>query len=168
MLKFKQFLDEKILDNYRGKKLIATNHLSARKVERGATDDEIKHIFRKATDHLRDHDYGDHEKFLFYSNKYNRAIAFSHQKNTNNPKDKRKHLVATTIFPKGETYANKQTKSITVEGYSPEFVEYVNNFISEELRNKEPLSEVVFEGIEFYFLHGELDNLPFTEFVEIE
>ena len=168
MLKFKQFLEEEIFDKYRGKKLIATNHLISRQKERGASNDEIKHIFRKATDHLKDHDYGDHNKCLFYSKKYDRAIAFSHQRNISDPKDTRKHLIATTIFPKGDNYANKETKLINVEGYSPEFIAYVNTFIAEDLRNNEPLSEVIVEGVEFYFLHGELDNLPFTEFVEIE
>lgn len=168
MLKFKDFLEEEVLDNYRGKKLIATTHLSSRKTERGATDSEIKDIFRKATDHLKQNDYGDHEKFLFYSKKHDRAIAFAHAKNANDKKDKRKHLIATTIFPKGENYANKETKLVNVEGYSPEFIDYVNSIVAEELRVAEPLSEVIVEGVEFYFLHGVLDNLPFTEFVEVE
>jgi hypothetical protein len=168
MLKFKEFLGEAVLDYYRGKKLIATNHLTKRLDQRGSSNHELRHIFRKAAEHLEQNDYGDHNKFLFYSKKYNRAVAFSHQKNTSDPKDIRKHLVATTIFPAGEKYANAETKLVNVEGYSPEFIAYVNTIVNEESRNSEPLSEVMVEGVEFYFLHGQLDNLPFTEFVEVE
>ena len=70
MLKqFKEFINEEILDNYGGKKLLATSHFIDRQKERGASNDEVKDIFRKATDHLKQNDYGDQEKFLFYSKK---------------------------------------------------------------------------------------------------
>jgi len=111
---------------------------------------------------------GDQSKFLVYSKKYNQAVAFSYQQDTSNRKDKNKHLVATTIFPVGDKYANFSTKLITVEGYSEEFINYVNTFIPEQSRNEYPLSEVMVEGVEFYFLHGNLHNLPFTEFLEID
>jgi hypothetical protein len=168
MLKFKEFLGEAVLDYYHGKKLIGTSHLLKRQKERDVSDHELRHIFRKATDHLQDNDYGDQDKFLFYSKKFDRAVAFSHQQNTRDKADERKHLVATTVLPKGESYANRATQKVTVEGYSPEFISYVNSFIGEEARVAEPLSTVIVEDIEFYFLHGKLDNLPFVEFIEIE
>lgn len=183
MLKFKEFVDEEyvseeILAMHKGKKLIATSHLLDRQKERGATRDEVHDIFRKAADHLSQNDYGDHEKFLFYSKKHDRAIAFAHARNANDKKDKRRHLIATTIFPKGDTYANKETKMIQVEGakfpagssasFSPEFIAYVNRFVCESTTFEEPLTEVIVEGVEFYFLNGVLDSLPFTEFVELD
>lgn len=167
MKSFKQFMSEEVLDNYGGKKMYATNHFIDRKKERGANDAEVKHIFRSAVDHLNQNDYGDHENFLVYSKKHDRAIAFSHKQNPLS-KDKRKHLIAKTIFPKGENYANQQTKLVNVETFSPEFVEYINSLVSEETRNAEPLSEVILEDIEFCFLHGELDNTPEVECITVE
>jgi len=163
---FKSFIEEETIDNYGGKKLIATTHFKGRQKERNATDTEVKDIFRKATDHLKRNDYGDQEKFLFYSKKHDRAIAFAHKQI--NSKDKRKHLIATTVFPKGDSYANANTSKVEVESYSTQFTNYINSFISEDCRTAEPLSEVIFEGVEFYFLRGELDNTPFYECVTVE
>jgi hypothetical protein len=171
MLTFKQFKEtvtESVLDQYQGMKLITTKHYNDQLIARNNDQSAIKHIFRNAVDHLKDNDYGDQSKFLVYSKKYNQAVAFSYQQDTSNRKDKNKHLVATTIFPVGDKYANPSTKLITVEGYSEEFINYVNTFIPEQSRNEYPLSEVMVEGVEFYFLHGNLHNLPFTEFLEID
>jgi hypothetical protein len=170
--KFKDFISELVADNYGGKKLITTHHYYDRLDTRHHNDDSVKHavkdIFRKTVDHLKSNDYGDQSKFLVYSRKHNQAVAFSHQHNTNDRKDKRKHLVATTIFPVGDKHANPSVKLIHVEGYSPEFIAYVNEFITEEQRTEYPLSEVLVEDVEFYFLHGQLHNLPFTEFIEVD
>lgn len=168
MKKFKEFINELVADMYGGKKLITTHHYYDRLATRHNDERATKHIFRKAVDHLKNNDYGDQTKFLVYSRKHNQAVAFSHQKNTNDPKDKRKHLVATTIFPVGDKHANPSVKLIHVEGYSPEFIEYVNTFVTEEQRTEYPLSEVLVEDVEFYFLHGQLHNLPFVEFIEVE
>lgn len=168
MKKFKDFIEEKVVDNYLGKKLITTKHYYDRLATRHNDEHATKDIFRKAVDHLKDNDYGEQSKFLVYSRKHNQAVAFSHQKDTSNPRDKRKHMVATTIFPVGDKHANPSVKLINVEGYSPEFVEYVNSFVSEEQRTEYPLSEVLVEDVDFYFLHGELHNLPFVEFIEVE
>lgn len=123
----------------------------------------------KAVDHLKDskNNYGDFRKFLFFSKKYNQAVVFDYRKDKHNPKDKRKHLIATTIFKKGDKYANKETKLVMVEVYSPEFLNLIDSIISQEEQNAENLSEVILEGIEFYFYKGVLNNLPFTEFFEI-
>jgi hypothetical protein len=161
--KFKEFINELVADNYGGKKLITTHHYYDRLATRHNDEKATKDIFRKAVDHLKNNDYGDQTKFLVYSKKHNQAVAFSHQQNTNDRKDKRKHLVATTIFP-----VNPSVKLIHVEGYSPEFIDYVNTFVTEEQRTEYPLSEVLVEDVEFYFLHGQLHNLPFTEFIEID
>ncbi len=172
MKKFKEFIQEKVVDMYQGKKLISTHHyydrLDSRHNNEEATRQAVKHIFRKTVEHLKDHDYGDQKHFLAYSKSRNQAVAFSHQKNRNDRKDKRKHLIATTIFPVGDKHANPNTKLINVEGYSSEFIAYVNEFISEEQRTEYPLSEVLVEDVEFYFLNGQLHNLPFTEFIEVE
>lgn len=168
MKSFKNFIQEKVVDMYGGKKLITTTHYHERLAQRNNDEHALKHIFRKAVDHLKNHDYGDQSKFLVYSKKHNQAVAFSHQQNTSDRKDKRKHLVATTIFPVGDKHANPKSKLINVEGYSPEFASYVNEFVTEEQRTEYPLSEVLVEDVEFYFLHGELHNLPFTEFFEVE
>jgi hypothetical protein len=166
--KFKEFINELVADNYGGKKLITTHHYYDRLATRHNDEKATKDIFRKAVDHLKNNDYGDQTKFLVYSKKHNQAVAFSHQQNTNDRKDKRKHLVATTIFPVGDKHANPSVKLIHVEGYSPEFIDYVNTFVTEEQRTEYPLSEVLVEDVEFYFLHGQLHNLPFTEFIEVE
>jgi hypothetical protein len=166
--KFKEFINELVADNYGGKKLITTHHYYDRLATRHNDEKATKDIFRKAVDHLKNNDYGDQTKFLVYSKKHNQAVAFSHQQNTNDRKDKRKHLVATTIFPVGDKHANPSVKLIHVEGYSPEFIDYVNTFVTEEQRTEYPLSEVLVEDVEFYFLHGQLHNLPFTEFIEID
>ncbi len=168
MKKFKEFINELVADNYGGKKLITTHHYYDRLATRHNDEKATKDIFRKAVDHLKNNDYGDQTKFLVYSKKHNQAVAFSHQQNTNDRKDKRKHLVATTIFPVGDKHANPSVKLIHVEGYSPEFIDYVNTFVTEEQRTEYPLSEVLVEDVEFYFLHGQLHNLPFTEFIEID
>ena len=168
MKKFKQFINELVADNYGGKKLITTHHYYDRLATRHNDEKATKDIFRKAVDHLKNNDYGDQSKFLVYSRKHNQAVAFSHQQNTNDRKDKRKHLVATTIFPVGDKHANPSVKLIHVEGYSPEFIDYVNTFVTEEQRTEYPLSEVLVEDVEFYFLHGQLHNLPFVEFIEVE
>lgn len=168
MKKFKEFINELVADIYGGKKLITTHHYYDRLATRHNDEKATKDIFRKAVDHLKHNDYGDQTKFLVYSKKHNQAVAFSHQKNTNDPKDKRKHLVATTIFPIGDKHANPSVKLIHVEGYSPEFIEYVNTFVTEQQRTEYPLSEVLVEDVEFYFLHGQLHNLPFVEFIEVE
>ncbi len=168
MKKFKEFINELVADNYGGKKLITTHHYYDRLATRHNDEKATKDIFRKAVDHLKNNDYGDQTKFLVYSKKHNQAVAFSHQQNTNDRKDKRKHLVATTIFPVGDKHANPSVKLIHVEGYSPEFIDYVNTFVTEEQRTEYPLSEVLVEDVEFYFLHGQLHNLPFTEFIEVE
>jgi hypothetical protein len=165
--KFKEFINELVADNYGGKKLITTHHYYDRLATRHNDEKATKDIFRKAVDHLKNNDYGDQTKFLVYSKKHNQAVAFSHQQNTNDRKDKRKHLVATTIFPVGDKHANPSVKLIHVEGYSPEFIDYVNTFVTEEQRTEYPLSEVLVEDVEFYFLHGQLHNLPFTEFIEV-
>ena len=167
MKKFKEFINELVADNYGGKKLITTHHYYDRLATRHNDEKATKDIFRKAVDHLKNNDYGDQTKFLVYSKKHNQAVAFSHQQNTNDRKDKRKHLVATTIFPVGDKHANPSVKLIHVEGYSPEFIDYVNTFVTEEQRTEYPLSEVLVEDVEFYFLHGQLHNLPFTEFIEV-
>jgi hypothetical protein len=166
--KFKEFINELVADNYGGKKLITTHHYYDRLATRHNDEKATKDIFRKTVDHLKNNDYGDQTKFLVYSKKHNQAVAFSHQQNTNDRKDKRKHLVATTIFPVGDKHANPSVKLIHVEGYSPEFIDYVNTFVTEEQRTEYPLSEVLVEDVEFYFLHGQLHNLPFTEFIEVE
>jgi hypothetical protein len=166
--KFKEFINELVADNYGGKKLITTHHYYDRLATRHNDEKATKDIFRKAVDHLKNNDYGDQSKFLVYSRKHNQAVAFSHQQNTNDRKDKRKHLVATTIFPVGDKHANPSVKLIHVEGYSPEFIDYVNTFVTEEQRTEYPLSEVLVEDVEFYFLHGQLHNLPFVEFIEVE
>lgn len=168
MKKFKEFINELVADNYGGKKLITTHHYYDRLATRHNDEKATKDIFRKAVDHLKNNDYGDQTKFLVYSRKHNQAVAFSHQQNTNDRKDKRKHLVATTIFPVGDKHANPSVKLIHVEGYSPEFIDYVNTFVTEEQRTEYPLSEVLVEDVEFYFLHGQLHNLPFVEFIEVE
>ena len=168
MQKFKEFIDEGVMDNYGGKKLITTNHYHDQLDRRDNDPQALKHIFRKTVDHLKTNDYGDHKKFLVYSKKHNQAIAFSHQENESDKKDKRKHLVATTIFPKGDKHANPATKLINVESYSPEFLKYIDLFIPEDVRTEHPLSEYIVENVEFYFLHGELHNIPFTEFIEVE
>lgn len=168
MKKFKEFINELVADNYGGKKLITTHHYYDRLATRHNDEKATKDIFRKAVDHLKNNDYGDQSKFLVYSRKHNQAVAFSHQQNTNDRKDKRKHLVATTIFPVGDKHANPSVKLIHVEGYSPEFIDYVNTFVTEEQRTEYPLSEVLVEDVEFYFLHGQLHNLPFVEFIEVE
>lgn len=168
MLSFKEFLQEKVLDQYGGKKLFSTFHLNDRVATRGASPDEIKDIFHKAVDHLNNNDYEGHSKFLFYSKKHDRAVVFDHRRDrfSNDP---RRHLVACTVFDKGQKHANPQTKLITVESrYSPEFNQYVDSFITEEQKNVYPLSEVIVDGVEFYYLNGELNNLPFTEVVEVE
>ena len=167
MKKFKEFINELVADNYGGKKLITTHHYYDRLATRHNDEKSTKDIFRKTVDHLKHHDYGDQSKFLVYSRKHNQAVAFSHQQNTNDRKDKRKHLIATTIFPVGDKHANPSVKLIHVEGYSPEFIEYVNTFVTEKQRTEYPLSEVLVEDVEFYFLHGQLHNLPFTEFIEV-
>lgn len=169
--KFKDKLDEQVLDNYLGKRLIATKHYNDRIIDRKNDTTAIIHIFRSIVDHFKNTDYADHSKFLVYSKKFNQAVAFSYQRDTNHPKDKRKHLIATTIFPVGDKHANPQTKLITVEkveGYSQEFIDYVDTFIPKETQNEYPLTEIIVEGIDFYFLDGNLHNLPFTEFVEVE
>ena len=164
MLSFKEFVqstNESIMDKYLNKKLIGTKHYQDRLTDRSNDQKALKHIFRKFVDHLTANDYGDHSKFLVYSKKFNQAVAFEYKKNKSN-------LIATTIFPVGDKYANPSTKLINVEVYSPEFINYVNEFINEEQRIEYPLSEVIFEGVEFYFLNGNLHNLPFTEFIEVE
>jgi len=168
MKKFKEFINEKVEDFYRGKKLITTDHYYDQIAKRDNDHAALKHIFRKAVDHLKINDYGDQDHFLFYSKKHNQAIAFRHKQNSCDLKDKRKHLVATTIFPKGDKYANPDTTLVNVEGFSPQFIEYIDLFIPEDVRAKHPLSAVMVENVEFYFLHGELHNIPFTEFLEVE
>ena len=168
MIPFKTFIQEETLDTYRNKKLITTHHYHDRLTQHENDHDALKHIFRKTVDHLKDNDYGDHSQFVVYSKKHNQAVAFRHQKNSSDNKDERKHLVATTIFPKGDKHANPQSKLINVEGYSPEFIKYIDLFISEESRTEHPLSEVLVEDVEFFFLNGKLDNMPFAEFLEVE
>ena len=170
MKKFKEFLNEEFLGMYRGKKLITTSHYwdQIARPDRDTDHTALRHIFRKAVDHLKTNDYGDQEHLLVYSKKHNQAVAFAHRPDIYNKKDKRKHLIATTIFPIGDKHANPETKLINVEGFSPEFLEYIDLFIPEAVRNKHPLSTVMVENVEFYFLHGELHNIPFTEFLEVE
>lgn len=168
MKSFKNFIVEEVLDTYRNKKLITTKHYADRQSQRDSTHDVLKHTFRKLTDHLKHNEYdGDNQKFLVYSKKHNRAVVFSHQKDYSNPKDKRKHLIAVTVFPEGEKHASTGTKPLTVENYSPEFTNYVDT-ITNSKDISEPLVEVIVEGVELYYLHGKLDNIPFTEFLEVD
>jgi len=166
MKTFKEFITEAYLDSYGGKKLISTIHYKQRSEEREADLPVIKHLFRKATDHLNTHDYGDHHEFLFYSKKYNRGVVFEHRKDSYNKKDPNKHLVAVTILPKYKSEARTGTKRITVEGYSPEFIDYIDMIIPE--RSNKALDKVICENVEFYFYDGILQNIPFTEFFEVE
>ena len=168
MLKFKEFLSEAYLDSYGGKKLISTIHYGERAEERNADLPVIKHLFRKATDHLNAHNYGDHKSFLFYSKKHNRAVVFDHRKDSYNRRDPSKHLVAVTILPKGKKEAKPGTKTVMVEGYSKQFLDYVDEFIPLEERISSPLTNMIYEEIEFYFYDGQLQNIPFTEFFEVE
>lgn len=171
MKTFKEFADlltEAYLDSYGGKKLISTIHYGERADERKADLPVIKHLFRKATDHLNTHDYGDHREFLFYSKKHNRAVVFDHRRDSYNKKDPSKHLVAVTILPKGRKDANPGTKPIMVEGYSQQFLDYIDEFIPLEERSTSPLTNMLYEGIDFYFYDGQLQNIPFTEFFEVD
>jgi len=67
MKKFKEFINEKVEDFYRGKKLIPTDHYYDQIAKRDNDHAALKHIFRKAVDHLKINDYGDQDHFLFYS-----------------------------------------------------------------------------------------------------
>lgn len=168
MITFIEYLAEAYLDEYSGKKLISTIHYGQRSAEREADLPVIKHIFRKAVDNITAHDYGDQEDFLFYSKKYNRAVVFAYRKDTYNKRDKTKHLIAVTILPIGKKIAKPGTLPVMVEGYSNEFITYLNTFISLEERTEHPLSHVIREDVDFYFYDGQLQNIPFAEFFEVE
>jgi hypothetical protein len=168
MILFKEFMQEGVIDSYLGTKLMVTDHYYDQLKLRNNDPAVLKDIFKNAVDHLKKNDHDGQISFLFYSKKHNQAIAFKHQCNPNTPKDKRKHLLATTIFPKGDKHPNPSTTLVTVEGFSSEFLEYIDLFIPEDVRVEYPLSEVMAEGVEFFFLHGRLENIPFNEFVEVE
>lgn len=115
MKPFKDFLIENYQTIYRGKKLFSTIHYADREKER-AQKPMLLDIYKKAVDHLKDNDYGDHHKFMFYSNKHDQAVVFDHKKQSSGVKtDNRMHLVATTILPKGDKHANIETKLIEVD-----------------------------------------------------
>lgn len=125
MLKFKQYITEAYLDSYGGKNLISTIHYGERADEREADLPVIKHLFRKATDHLNAHNYGNHEDFLFYSRKHKRGVVFAHRRDKYRPNNPDKQLVAVTILPIGKSVAKVGTKRIVVEEYSDKQLEYI-------------------------------------------
>lgn len=124
MITFKEYLEEQnkgnkdILATHLGKKLISTIHSKERTDERNANQDMIKHIFRKAVEHVKANGskYGKDEHFLVTSKKYNRSAAFHYRPDKFSTSDRSLHFVHTSTFPEGEHYANKNTKKIVVEG----------------------------------------------------
>jgi hypothetical protein len=129
MLGFKALIEQvnnnrDTLDTHMGKKLISTVHAKERTEEREANEDMVKHVFRKAVEHVKAHGakYGKDEHFLVRSKKYDRSIAFHFRPDKYATNDKQSHFVHTTTFPSGEHYANNHTKKIMVEGVGVEFI----------------------------------------------
>ncbi len=113
---FKDFLAESAIfeahiDTHGEKKLFSTIHYKDREKEREGAEDVIKDIFHKTAEHLSKTDYGDNHKFVVTSKKHDRSVCFDHRKDKYNKKDNEKHLIATTIFPKGE-HSSHKSKSI--------------------------------------------------------
>ena len=54
-------------------------------------------------------------KFVVTSKKHDRSVCFDYRKDKYSTNDQRKHLIATTIFPKGQHYVNAQSKGVKVE-----------------------------------------------------
>ncbi len=112
------------LDTHMGKKLISTVHSKERTEEREANEDMVKHIFKKAVEHVKTNGakYGKDEHFLVKSKKYNRSVAFHYRPDKYATNDKQSHFVHTTTFPVGDNYANARTKKIVVEGLEREYI----------------------------------------------
>lgn len=128
MLTFKQIMLNEaagdVIDTHMGKKLISTVHSNERTEERNANEDVVKHIFKKAVEHLAKNGakYGKDEHFVVTSKKHNRSAAFHYRPDNKSTNDKRSHFIHVSTFPKGEHYVNQRSKGIKVE--STDVIEY--------------------------------------------
>jgi len=123
LMRFKTFItedksDKDVLDRHMGKKLISTVHSKERTEERNANNDMVKHIFKKAVEHVAKHGakYGKNEHFVVKSKKFNRSASFHYRPDNKSTNDTRSHFIHTSTFPHGQHHVNPQSKGIVVEG----------------------------------------------------
>jgi hypothetical protein len=111
------------LDQHGKTKLFSTYHSQERGEARDADDTVLKDVFHKFAEHLQHKNYGDTHKFVVTSKKHDRSVCFDYRKDKYSTNDQRKHLVATTIFPKGQHYVNAQSKGVKVESiYEQDYI----------------------------------------------
>ena len=109
------------IDTHGKTKLFSTYHSQERGEAREADDAVMKDIFHKFAEHLQHKQYGEKHKFVVTSKVHNRSVCIDHRKDKYATNDQRKHLVATTIFPKGEHYCNKDSTPVKVESFEEEY-----------------------------------------------
>ena len=119
---FKNFLNEAHLDTHGKVKLFSTYHSKEQGEKRAAEDAVVKDIFHKFAEHLKTKQYGDKHKFVVTSKEHDRSVCFDHRKDKYATNDSRKHLIATTVFPKGEHYCNKESTPVKVESFEDDCV----------------------------------------------
>ena len=119
---FKAFLNEAHLDTHGKVKLFSTYHSKEQGEKRAAEDSIVKDIFHKFAEHLQTKNYGDKHKFVVTSKKHNRTVCFDHRKDKFATNDSRKHLIATTVFPEGDKYCNKESTPVKVESFEEEYI----------------------------------------------
>lgn len=119
---FKNFLNEAHLDTHGKVKLFSTYHSKEQGEKRDAEDNVVKDVFHKFAEHLQSKNYGDKHKFVVTSKKHNRSVCFDYRKDKYATNDQRKHLIATTVFPQGEHYCNKDSTPIKVESFEEDYI----------------------------------------------
>jgi hypothetical protein len=127
---FKSFLNEAAfvpnppMDTHMKTHLFSTVHSKERGEERDANEDVVKHIFKKAVEHVKKNHtkYSSNEHFVVTSKKHNRSASFNYRPDNQSSNDTRSHFIHTSTFPKGEHYCNAACKKIVVEGIEIEYI----------------------------------------------
>lgn len=196
MKKYKDYIMESLLNlsseyifYYRGRYVIDTKHATERKIQRNQiTQQEVETLYKRMIDDMlkKNESYQNTDgHYLFFSKSLNQGIVIHYRHDGKKKERKERDFIIITFLPRGNSYPQQNTKKVVLENYenndyfSEEFVNYINDIISEKNTILQEQIEEKYNGmydveisedekIKFYFVEGKLWDLVDYELIEIE